>query len=676
MSIDQDIRAQQEANSAYLKMRSEYRAKLADMELIIDPDAYANPATKLLHGPKLKDNKGLKVKVPEWANKAPLAGMQETVELQIDPGSGTYVTAASHTFTMPVDGGTYPEIFPFEMLIETNSLPDDATCHLRYQLIDFTGDEFDSLVTTVICDRLPPYKHDAPKAPVFVGDYLDDTSLPAGGKLSMTIPGYADWQATDQIAVYLVDEDNIPDDPTATPPIYTGPAPAPGISDSTVDIDADKIRAFGDAKALVTYALRDEAFNDSPPALYKKVGLTFGPLPINLFEPRVPQANPGPLNMQHVADGVSVWILRHTNYKSGDSIRLQWGGKVLADHALGSNPPADIEIQVLPKRLMLEDYGRTTTGVKSTPVSYHVVRQGRLFGPVSDDFDVNFEVAVPWPDPWPPVDWPNPIHPGLLKGDVKNFDGTRTNELIRADKDKDATFHFEWYSEAVNGHVIDFYWNGERVVEAQVTFDDSDPEHVPGGPFEVAIPWSYIKKGGNGNPVPVYYRVSAAGLVNDLHSPTTDVVVNAIAVELPPASFPTIPDPDGFPRCDALENDGSLKADIPDLTGVLEVGDKISVVVTPMRGNLGTPEDPILGAEFEADFTLDTTAFPVTGFTFLVQPYDEHILPLYDENPTNRIGRLKIQYFFDDSTEVIESEPWIVRTAFSTPTGSCPIPRP
>ena len=41
MSIDQDIRAQQEANSAYLKMRSEYRAKLADMELIIDPDAYA-----------------------------------------------------------------------------------------------------------------------------------------------------------------------------------------------------------------------------------------------------------------------------------------------------------------------------------------------------------------------------------------------------------------------------------------------------------------------------------------------------------------------------------------------------------------------------------------------------------------------------------------------------------
>jgi len=675
MSIDQKIRAQQEANSAYLKMRSEYRAKLADMELIIDADAYADPATKLLHGPRLKDNNGLKVKVPEWVNKAPIAGMEETVELQIDPGSGTYLTAATKVFTMPIDGGTYPEIFPFEMLIPTNTLPDDATCRLRYKLTDFAGDEFDSLGTTVICDRLPPYKHDAPKAPEFAGDYLDDTSLPAGGKLPMTIPGYADWQATDQIAVYLVDEDNIPDDPTTTPPIYTGQAPAPGITDSTVEIDADKIRAFGDAKALVTYALRDKALNDSPPALYKKVGLTFGPLPTNLTAPRVPQANPGPLNMRHVADGVSAWILKYDNAKGGDRIRLQWGAQVLADHALGSNPPADIEIQVLPKKLMLEDYGRNTTGVKSTPVSYHVVRQGRLFGPVSDNFNVNFEVPLPWPEPWPPVDWPNPIHPGLLKGNVKNFDGTRTDELTRDDMDKDATFHFDWYSEAVNGHIIDVFWNGERVVEAQVTFDDSDPEHVPGGPFDVDIPWSYIKKGGNGDLVPVHYQVSAAGLVNDLYSPTTNVLVKAIRLELPPASFPTIPDPDGLPRCDALESDGSLKADIPDLTGVLKAGEKISVVVTPMRGNLGTPEDPITDAEFKADFTLNTSTFPVTGFTFLVQPYDKHIQPLYDENP-NRLGRLKIQYFFNDGIEDIGSEPWIVRTAFSEPNGPCTIPRP
>ncbi|MNV76165.1 hypothetical protein D3C71_1695000 [compost metagenome] len=175
--------------------------------------------------------------------------------------------------------------------------------------------------------------------------------------------------------------------------------------------------------------------------------------------------------------------------------------------------------------------------------------------------------------------------------------------------------------------------------------------------------------------MPVHYRVSAPGLVNDLYSPTTNVVVNAIAVELPRASFPTIPVADGLPRCSALEPDGSLKADIPDLTGLLVSGDKISVIVTPMRGNLRSAEDPIIGAEFEADFTLGTTGFPVTGFTFLVQPYDKHILPLYDENPT-RVGRLKIQYFFNDGTEDIESEPWIVRTAFSTPTGSCPITGP
>ncbi|MFY0727557.1 hypothetical protein [Pseudomonas sp. NFX15] len=298
MSIKQDLRESQEANSAYLKMRSEYRAKLADMELIISPDDYADVPTKLLHGPKLKVNNGLKVKIPKWLNLPPPGQPAEVIEVQIDPGTGTFHFAATHSFAIPAGGTDFPEDFPFEMTIPINVLPDVATCKLRYIHTDFRGDETPSLETTVICDRLPPYNHDAPKAPVFAGDYLDDTSLPANGKLTLTIPGYPDWQGTDQIAVYLVDEDNIPDDPTATPPIYTDFAPAPGITDSTIEIDAAKIRDFGDAKALMTYALRDKALNDSPPALYKKVGLTFGSLPTNFKKPRVPQAVPGPLTMR------------------------------------------------------------------------------------------------------------------------------------------------------------------------------------------------------------------------------------------------------------------------------------------------------------------------------------------------------------------------------------------
>ncbi|MGE8065835.1 hypothetical protein [Pseudomonas sp. NPDC089569] len=562
MSIKQNLQSQQEANSAYLKMRSEYRAKVAEKEIIIQPEDFADSATKLLHGPKLKGNGGLNVYIPLW-DALPPPTVRETVTLMIDRGSGNFETVGFKEFVIPAGETAFPEEFPYKMLISTDSLPENATCNLKYVHRSYQGDEVDSPITTFFCDRLPPYKHDPPAAPVFTGDFLDDDSLPVGGKLTVTIAGYPDWQATDQIAIYLVDEDNIPDDPTTTPPIFAGLAPAPGITDSTIEIDADTIRALGDTRALMTYALRDKALNPSPPAFYKKVSLTFGPLPTALKKPRVPQAVPGPLTMAHVRDGVSVWIDKFDNFKVRDEIRLKWGGQTLEDFPIPGNGLPNIEVPVLPALLMLTDYGQTTTGVKDTLVSYQVVRKGRPFGPESDTFKVNFEVALPWPDPWPPVDWPNPIHPDLLAGEVKNFDGTRTNQLTRADQNKDATFHFEWYAGAKNGQVVDFYWRGARVAEAQVTFDDNDDEHVPGGPYSVVIPWAYIKEGGNGDPVPVHYQVSGPGLVNDLHSQTTEVDVNAIAVELPPASFPSFaeqPVPE-YPGCGALEPDGAFKFD-------------------------------------------------------------------------------------------------------------------
>lgn len=677
MATEQVKRKQDEANSAYLKMRSEHRAKLVNKVIEIRDDAYAHKASGTLDGPKL-NAQGLTVYIPKWDNLPP-PGETEYVRLMIKIGSGNFTQlGAPIAFMIPPGSSDFPQTFPFPVTIAANDLPDAATCQLRYIHRDYTGYDTESLDITVICDRLPPYKHLPPKEPVFAGDFLDDTTLPAGSKLKVTIPGYPDWQSTDMVAFFLIDSNNIPDDPTATPPILFTPVPSPGITDTVVELDADKIRAFGDASGLLTYALIDRALNPSPPAIYKKVSLTFGPLPSGLKKPTVPQATPGPLTVAHVQDGVSVWIDKYDHFKGGDAIRLKWGGQTLPDFPIGNNSLPTIEIPVLPALLMLEDYGQATTGTKATVVSYEVIRNGRVFGPESEPFNVNFQVALPWL-PWPPVDWPNPVHPDLDAGEVKNFDDTRTNELIRADKDEDAFFHFTWYAAADNGHVIDFYWNGTRVVEAQVTFDSTEPGHVPGGDFDVEIPWSYIKDGGNGDPVPVHYQVSGSGIVNQLHSDTTDVVVNAIVVELPAGSFPSFaqqPNPN-YPGCGSLEANGDLRVTIPDLTGVLKPGDKINVEFTPMRGEtLGAPDDPITSAIFRKEFTLGT-AFPVSGFEFLVTPYTTHILPLYTENaPTNRRGRVKIQYFFDDGTEIIGSTPLIARTAFHRPSDSCEIPRP
>ena len=93
-----------------------------------------------------------------------------------------------------------------------------------------------------------------------------------------------------------------------------------------------------------------------------------------------------------------------------------------------------------------------------------------------------------------------------------------------------------------------------------------------------------------------------------------------------------------------------------------------------MKGEDG-PEDPISGAEYDEEFEL--VAGNITGFEFLVTPYDDHIKPLYDEtSATNRRGRMKIQYFFNDGSEDVPSESLTRLTAFHDGSASCPIPRP
>jgi hypothetical protein len=383
------------------------------------------------------------------------------------------------------------------------------------------------------------------------------------------------------------------------------------------------------------------------------------------------------LLVEHAQVGVSVWIKRHVAFKPGDTVELTWGSTVVVrDFPIPDNGNPDIEIPVAPSRVMLEEYGQNTTGDKDTAVSYRVFRKGRPFGPATKTIKVNFQVAIPWL-PWPPEeDWPIPGHPSLLKGEVKNHDGSRTNQLIRADKDKDATFTFKWHDEAVNGHVVDFYWNGLHVVEARLEFDDTaapdGPGHKPGENVSVEIPWQYIKDGGNGLTVPVQYWVSATGLDNDLPSEITPVDVNAIAVELPPAKFPSVTG--SFPNCGSLEANGDLRVAIPDLSTLLKDGDTIHVVFTPMTGESGA-ETPIPNAEFEDDLTLGADG-DITGFEFLVTPYSTCIKPLFDLTAPNRRGRMKIQYFFNDGTEEIPSEPYTRVTAFHDGAGECPIPKP
>lgn len=676
----------EKANRAYLKMRSDYRASLVELPIEFDRADFVDDGKTILHGPRLVANQKLTVKIPRWTG-IPVETFSDVVTLLLDRGDGKgFVDVAAHTFTRHKDEADFREDFPYPVDISIQDLPRDATCQLKYHIDYYNDSEDDSDAASFLCDQVKPYDGVAPAALTLANPNLDDTSLPVGSTLKLTLPpGYAnpaegkyDWKLGDILAVYLVDGANPPDDLEGITPIYVTQAPNPGITGAVVEIDADKIRALGDILGVFLYVLRDSSLNDSVVSLWTTVSLTFGPLPTPLLPPTVPQADPGPLLLEDARNGVSVWIKRHAAFKPGDAVELKWGNTVVwPDFPIPDNGRPEIEIPVAPSRIMLLEYGQNPTGEKDTAISYKVIRKGRPFDAPPTTIKVDLAVAIPWL-PWPPEEeWPIPTHPSLLKGEVENHDGTRTNELTRADKDEDATFTFTWYAQAVNGHVVKFYWNGTEVVEAQLEFDDTaapgGPEHKPGEDVTVDIPWAYIKGGGNDSEIPVQYSITATGLDNDLYSEITEVDVNANSIELPPASFPTVTG--NFPNCASLEANGDLRVKIPDLSRLLKVGDEIHVTFTPMTGESG-PETPIADAAFEADFILGATN-PITGFEFLVTPYATHIKPLYDQTAaTNRRGRMKIEYSFDDKTEVIGSEPLTRLTAFHEGSDSCPIPRP
>jgi hypothetical protein len=679
MASTQSKTTRAEANAAYLKMRSDYRANLAEKPIEFNPDDFVDAAKTILLGPQLRENQLLKVKIPRW-NSTPAEGYSDVVKLMLDIGDGKgFETVAEYEFKRHNGETDFREPFPHEMVIEGKDLPLDATCQLKYEIYFYNGEDEASDPVSFLCDQVEPYIGKVPKAPTLANPLLDDSNLPEGGTLVLTVPPSPDyqWKAGDLIAIYLVDAANIPDDPTGLTPLHFSTLADPGVTGAPVSIPAAKIRELGDTDGAFVYVLLDKSLNESKLSVWTKVSLTFGPLPTPLTPPTIPQADPGPLLVEHARVGVSVWIDRHAAFKSGDTVELTWGSTVVVkDFPVPPSGGAKFEIPVVPSRVMLEEYGQNTKGDKPTDVSYKVFRKGRSFGPADTTIDVNFEVAIPWL-PWPPEgEWPVPTHPSLLKGEVKNFDGTRTNQLTRADKGQDAKFTFEWYDGAVNGHVVDFFWNGLEVFEARLEFDDTaapgGPGHAPGDEVTVDIPWSYIKEGKNGLKVPVQYRVSATGLDNELLSEITEVDVNAIAVELPPASFPSVTG--NFPNCKSLESNGDLRVAIPDLSSLLKNGDKITVLFTPMTGeSLIDPEAPIKDASFTDDFILGTDG-ALTGFEFLVTPYDDHIKPIYDQTePTGRRGRMKIEYFFNDGTEDIGSEPHTLVTAFHDSDSPCSI---
>jgi len=596
----------------------------------------------------------LPVEVDEWLNAFAGDGVQ--LQLFID-GNWVYVGDRETIGDSPT--------FPLTLKLPKSYLAADATLELRYKLIvDNPPDE--SPAITLRVDRTPPWGASLPPALIIADDPVTDDYLVAHPKgLEIELEAYAGQKANDKVAVFYLN--HLPQDPADLPPpvLYVN-VPA----DRIMFIPPAVIEEVGNGGCYALYILWDIAGNESKLATYKTVTAALGKLPTGLGDPLVPQAAGGnPIDLTDAIRGVVVEIPAFENGEHTDVFVVEWGNQKF-EYTVGGPTPYQVPV---PREVLKAAYG-AATGPLKTIVSYRV-RRGGLAIPTppapgkSTTIEVDFSYIGPVrPDPDP--EWPDPVNPSLALCKVFAKGSTTPNELLRIHNDEDAEFEFELYTPAKGGELIEFFWDGEHVVEADYTVDISDTF-----PMRKPLPWKYINAAGNADKLPAHYAIRAKDSNNAQHSPPTEVNVKAVIVVAPKPEFLGLNDA-GRLVCKSLEDPDNPSAppafrlDVPDLSKFnLQPSAKITLTWQPYWGESG---DTPLPKEHVKEETVEIDAdHPVTGFIWRIEPYEDHILPIYDDVGGRPRGRGIVFYSFDYQGDVVSSDPFETVVNIATAGGTC-----
>lgn len=555
--------------------------------------------------------------------------------------------------------------FPLTAEIPQDQYPSDGKRALRYRIDKYNSDtpEYSNAIR-LIFDKTPPWGRDFPGRAVLAGNLITDAFFvtnPTG--LEVTLPAYPGQDAKDTYALFYtstpLQEGNIP------LPVEQGTLPA----NRELLIAKDKIEALGDGLFYISYLLADKATNLSNIGLPVEVDVNLGALPLNLQDPVVPLAADGLIDLADAQTGVTVEIPQFNNHLNTDNVEVTWGTTDVIVEQIGSRAfPVSISIPADNLRLA---YGAADT-VVATPVSYRILRHRVPYGPNSIDVDVDFSVAGPV-RPIPDPDWPDPVHPALLAPVVQGAVSQTDNVLDRTDAGQPAKLTFKLYPNAEDGELVDFYWDGTLVAEAQYTVNTSD-----GADIDVSIPWAYIEAAGNNPALLVHYTIrKSTGAGNEQQSNSASVDVDAVTIVLAPAVFERTSSR-GWLNCDALwedsqnpDGDPAFKVSVGPLDQYLPSGGVVNMMWTALGGRSG--ENLIPGAEKLEPVTI-TEAQAKNGFEWEVKPYATHILPIYDPSGFGQDGRGRVQYSLEFNNETVHSEPIETVVSLGTGAGTCPIP--
>jgi len=627
----------------------------------IDDRVFADKSDGTLYSIFLGVGVTLSLEIPRWNLSA--RGQDKLTVYKLGDGQqvlfeDVFNAADSARFPLKVD-------IPYEVFNRWGDGPHEFV----YDVVQANNEYMNSLPLLLRFDREAPYKGNPPSPFPEVGPVLESNI----GAVTVALPAYPDWQEGDHVAYFWLNLAEPPEDLNDLEPVAFVKVESPP---QALVVPEAYIREAGNGGIYAIYQLFDKAGNASFPSVYRAIGVALGTLPDNLQPPRVPLAPGGQDTLIDVADallGVTVEIDAFDHFDAEDEINVTWGTAPLGWDRIGARRfPLEVAV---PNEVLREQYGMTTKGDKRTTVKYEVRRGTVPQGSREIEILVNFETVAPDPGTDPIPEFPEPVNPRLPLPDVFGEGSTTPNQLEPEHEEKPAELRVVLYDDIKDGDKLEFYWGEQRITEA--TYDIDQDSDNSGDEIRRPVPWPYIK-GGNNGVVPVHYTVTRPDVPNIGLSDNQNVTVDAITITPAAPDYERGPTaPEGWVNCSSLyENpedpqplEPAIRIVVPDLSEYeLQAGD---VVTMHWQAFQGAADTYLPDADKIEPITLGGD-YPVTGFTWYVQPYDDHILPIYV--PGDATGSAKITYAFEYQGKQVTSEVLDIIVGMYTPIGSCPIP--
>lgn len=577
-------------------------------------------------------------------------------------GSNEWTELAHQTYTGTGDPDDW---VPLDFIIPSTFFlkeENEGAFNLRYHHENYAGAPDTSLPVPIYIDKIPPSNGTQPgKMQFTVTLPITDTTFGGNDYLEATIPIWSGDQ-TDVKIYFAWLKGELPEDPGGID--FIGPQ---DISpNGTIQIPKDKFLAAGDGFCCGGYVLQDKAGNFSPLSSYELMSVALGPLPpVPLDLPSVVDATGGELlRIDIIDEHVMVNVPKVTNGKPEDRVVVKWGAtSVLPGTPVGSNPTSGINILV-PWATLWAEYGAGTTGVKNTSLSYTVLRGVEPYGSAEETVQCNFSA------PGPVNPNPDPGNPLLKAVTVVGGSGT-DNVLVESDENKLVEASIELVDPLVDGDSYQVMWNGAAIGDAYVIDTAAD---VAGEKRNIELDWDVIRAAGPSATMPVWYTLSSAAHGNPQEpDPHTPVQIEFLVFKLPEAVPQHLHD-GRLMNCNALRwkaggtgSEYGFEYLIPP-SEHLKQGDTVKVTWNAYK-DYGNPT-ALPDASKTATFPDISQEQAEQGIVWLIEPYDVHILPIWDS--VKQIGKGEVTYLIEGKPA--QPSPTNTQIALAQGEGSCNVP--